>query len=98
MVDKQGDLLFLETTSQLPRRNGLDTISAYKDFFNTNQKLQVFAKQAKFVKGMDNCEVITEVLDIITQEYEACVLYNIKEPEKAIADAEKAVNVLLRTY
>jgi multiple sugar transport system substrate-binding protein len=47
---------------------------------------------------MDNCEVITEVLDIITQEYEACVLYNIKEPEKAIADAEKAVNVLLRTY
>ena len=98
MVDEQGDLLFLETTNQLPRRNGLDTISAYKDFFNTNQKLQVFAKQAKFVKGMDNCEVITEVLDIITQEYEACVLYNIKKPQKAIADAEKAVNVLLRTY
>ena len=95
MVDKKGDLLFLESTKQLPRRKGLDTIKAYENFFNENQRLQVFVEQAKYIRGMDNCEVITEVLDIITQEYEACVIYNMKEPEKAIADAEKAVNVLL---
>ena len=95
MVDKKGDLLFLESTKQLPRRKGLDTIKAYENFFNENQRLQVFVEQAKYIRGMDNCEVITEVLDIITQEYEACVIYNMKEPEKAIADAEKAVNILL---
>ena len=62
-----------------------------------NQQLKVFAEQAKYIRGIDNCEVITEVLDIITQEYEACILYNLKEPEVAIADAEKAVNILLRS-
>ena len=96
MADKKGDLLFLQTTKQLPRRKGLDTIKSYENFFNDNQRLLVFAEQAKYIRGMDNCEVITEVLDIITQEYEACVMYNMKEPEEAIADAEKAVNIILR--
>ncbi|MCD4695847.1 MAG: extracellular solute-binding protein, partial [Bacteroidales bacterium] len=95
MVDTQGDSLFLVLSNQLPRRAGIDTIATFQDFFSNNPKLKVFAQQAKHVKGIDNCEVITEVLDIISQEYEACVLYNIKTPEKAIADAEKAVNVLL---
>jgi multiple sugar transport system substrate-binding protein len=95
MADKKGDLLFLQTTKQLPRRKGLDTIKAYENFFNENQRLKVFIDQAKYIRGIDNCEVITEVLDIITQEYEACVIHDIKEPEKAIADAERAVNILL---
>ncbi len=55
-----------------------------------------FAKQIPFLKGVDNCEEIVEVLDIISQEYEACVVYGKKTPEKAIADAESAVNVLLK--
>jgi multiple sugar transport system substrate-binding protein len=95
MVDKNGDLFFLQSTKQLPRRKGLDTIKAYENFFYENQRLQAFVEQAKYIRGMDNCEVITEVFDIITQEYEACVLYDMKEPEKAIADAERAVNILL---
>jgi len=96
MVDARGDSLFLALSNQLPRRKGIDTIAMYQDFFRNNPKLKVFAQQAKHVKGIDNCEVITEVLDIISQEYEACVLYNLKSPEQAINDAEKAVNVLLR--
>ncbi len=96
MVDIRGDSLFLALSNQLPRRKGIDTIAVFQDFFKNNPKLNVFAQQAKHVKGIDNCEVITEVLDIISQEYEACVLYNLKSPEQAINDAEKAVNVLLR--
>jgi multiple sugar transport system substrate-binding protein len=96
MVDNHGDSLFLALSKQLPRRKGIDTIVMYQKFFKNNPKLKVFAEQAKYVKGIDNCEVITEVLDIISQEYEACVLYNLKSPEKAIDDAEKAVNILLR--
>jgi len=95
MVDEEGDLLFIQMTKQLPRRQGLDTLSAYSGFFDENPRSRVFAEQAKYVRGIDNCEVITEVFDVITQEYEACVLYNMKEPEEAIADAEKAVNVIL---
>ena len=43
-----------------------------------------FAKQLPYIKGVDNCEVIVEVLDIISQEYESCVVYGKKTPEKAI--------------
>jgi multiple sugar transport system substrate-binding protein len=57
--------------------------------------LMTFARQIPFIKEVDNCEVIVEVLDIISQEYEACVVYGKKTPEKAIQEAEKAVNVLL---
>lgn len=96
MVNQDGDLKFLQTTNQLPRRQGLDTLPGFREYFQENPKLKVFAEQAKFVKGVDNSEVMTEVFDIISQEYEACVLYQIKSPEEAIADAEEAVNVLLR--
>jgi multiple sugar transport system substrate-binding protein len=95
LVDKKGDLQLLEVTGQLPRRKGLDTDPFYTDFFKKNPMLIPFAKQVSFVKGVDNCEVIVEVLDIISQEYEACVVYGMKTPEKAIRDAEYAVNVLL---
>lgn len=95
MIDKNGDMQLLEISGQLPRRKNLDTDPFYKDFFKKNPMLLPFAKQIPFVKGIDNCESIVEVLDIISQEYEACVVYGKKTPEKAIEDAEKAVNVLL---
>lgn len=96
MVGREGDLKFLETTYQLPRRQGLDSIPEFQAFFDDNPRLRVFAQQAKHIRGVDNCEVLTEVFDIISQEYEACVLYQVKSPEQAVADAEQAVNVLLR--
>ena len=96
MINEEGDLQFLERTNQLPRRQGLDSIPDFQSFFAQNPRLKIFAEQAKNVKGVDRSEVLTEVFDIISQEYEACVLYQIKTPEEAIAAAERAVNVLLR--
>jgi multiple sugar transport system substrate-binding protein len=37
-----------------------------------------------------------EVFDIISQEYEACVIYGRKTPEAAVKDAADAVDVLLK--
>ncbi|MEZ4763359.1 MAG: hypothetical protein R3C26_09230 [Calditrichia bacterium] len=54
-----------------------------------------FAKQAQFVRGTDPCPVLKEVFDIISQEYEACVIYGVKTPENAVADAAQAVRLLL---
>jgi multiple sugar transport system substrate-binding protein len=96
MMSEEGDLQFLQATNQLPRRRGLDDLPGFQDFFAQNPKLQAFAEQARYVKGADICESLIEVLDIISQEYEACVLYQMKTPEEAVADAERAVNVLLR--
>jgi multiple sugar transport system substrate-binding protein len=96
LVDEEGDLQFLKATNQLPRRKELDELPAFQEYFAQNPRMGVFAEQARHVRGVDNCEVLTEVFDIISQEYEACVLYQIKTPEEAVADAERAVNVLLR--
>jgi multiple sugar transport system substrate-binding protein len=95
MIDKKGDLQLLSLTGQLPRRKDLESDPFFEHYFRTNQLMMPFARQLPFVKGVDNCEVIVEVLDIISQEYEACVVYGKKTPAQAIADAESAVNVLL---
>jgi multiple sugar transport system substrate-binding protein len=95
MIDKKGDLDLLQTTGQLPRRKNLQTDLFYNGYFKDNPMMVPFAKQLPYVKGVDNCEVIVEVLDIISQEYEACVVYGKKTPANAIRDAETAVNVLL---
>ncbi len=95
MLSEEGDLKFLEMTNQLPRRKQMDELPAFQAFFESNPLMKVFAGQARHVKGADVCESLIEVFDIISQEYEACVLYQVKTPEQAIADAERAVNVLL---
>ncbi len=96
LIDKEGDKKLLEFTTQLPNRKNLVTDSVFKEYFKIHPKMKTFAQQANYVKGVDNCEVIVEVFDIISQEYEACVIYNKKTPEKAIADAAKAVDNLLK--
>jgi multiple sugar transport system substrate-binding protein len=96
LINKEGDLQLLQVTGQFPRRKNLLTDPYYNAFLQANPMLVPFVKQLPFLKGDDNCEVIVEVLDIISQEYEACVVYGKKTPEKAIADAETAVNVLLK--
>ena len=95
LVNKEGDKKLLETTTQLPNRKNLETDEFFQDYFETHPKMMAFAKQANYVKGVDNCEIIVEVFDIISQEYEACVIYNKKTPEEAIEDAARAVDNLL---
>jgi len=95
LIDKEGDKKLLEITNQLPNRKDIETEEMFQDYFEKNPKMKTFARQANYVKGVDNSEIIVEVFDIISQEYEACVIYNKKTPEKAIADAAKAVDNLL---
>lgn len=95
MMSEQNDLLFLETTNQLPRRKGIDTAQFFKNYFSTNPEMKNFANQSRYIRGSDISPYMIEVFDILSQEYEACVIYGKKSPEDAIRDAEKAVNVLL---
>jgi multiple sugar transport system substrate-binding protein len=95
MISKENDLKFMEVTSQIPRRKNLFKDEFFKDYFDRNPKMIPFAKQAEFVRGTDVCSVLKEIFDIISQEYEACVIYGIKTPEQAIADAASATQLLL---
>jgi multiple sugar transport system substrate-binding protein len=82
LVDKKGDLQLLSVTGQLPRRKNLESDPFIATISRTNPLMMPFAKQLPFVKGVDNCEVIVEVLDIISQEYEECVVYGKKTPAR----------------
>lgn len=93
-LNEKNDLKFLEITNQLPRRKNLDKNPLYESYFKKNPKMKIFAEQAKYVKGTDQSTVLKEVFDIISQEYEACVIYGKKTPQEALNDAEKAVNLL----
>lgn len=94
MVSRENDLRLLEITNQLPRRKHLDTDPFFAKYFKEHPKMEIFGKQADFVKGTDASPVLKEVFDLISQEYEACVVYGKKSPEQALSDAEKAVNLL----
>jgi len=93
-LSEENDLKLLEITNQLPRRKNIDKNSLYQNYFKKNPKMKIFAEQAKFVKGTDQSPVLKEVFDIISSEYEACVIYGVKSPEQALSDAEKSVNLL----
>ena len=94
MITKKSDLEFLKISSQLPRRKNLDTDPYFEEYFKDNPKMIPFAKESRFVRGTDEVLYLKEVFDLISQEYEACVVYGKKTPEEALNDAEKAVNLL----
>jgi multiple sugar transport system substrate-binding protein len=96
LISKEGDLDLLRITGQFPRRKNISSDPAFENFLKENPGLKPFAMQADFIRGVDNNPNIVEVFDIISQEYEACVLYGRKTPEKAIQDAADAVDVLLK--
>ena len=90
-----GDLRLLTTSHQLPRRTDLLTNPLFGAYFEEHPRMRGFAAQANHIVGVGPEPLIVEVLDIISQEYEACVLYGAKQPGAAIRDAARAVDVLL---
>ena len=95
IISKEGDFELLKMTNQIPRRKDLTSDKEFADFFNDNPKMQIFAVQAKYVKGPDNCPVLKEVFDAISQQFEECVVYGRKSPEEAVKDAAENVNLIL---
>ena len=94
MLSTEADRDFLQLSGQFPHRKDINTNPLFLDYLAQHPKLVAFAKQTKYLRGMDSAPFMKEVLDIISQEYEACVVYGKKSPEDAIADAAKAVDLL----
>ncbi len=94
ILSPEADKDFLEISGQIPRRNDLDTNPLFLSYLESHPQLMPFALQAKYVRGIDSQTHMKEVLDLISQEYEACVVYGKKDPREAIQDAAKAVELL----
>ena len=96
LINKRNDLRLLQISTQLPRRKKLFTDRQYSDYFQQNPKMIPFALQAQYVRGTDACPQLKEIFDIISQEYEACVIYGVKSSAQAVHDAAQATRVLLK--
>ncbi len=94
ILSPEADKDFLEISGQMPRRKDLDTNPLFLSYLESHPQLMPFAMQAKYVRGIDSETHMKEVLDLISQEYEACVVYGKKDPREAIQDAAKAVELL----
>lgn len=94
MISIEGDLEFLKLSQQLPRRKDLSSNIDFVDYFEKNPAMQPFQLQSRYLRGIDSSPNMKEVLDLISQEYEMCVVFGLKSPENAIKDAADAVNLL----
>jgi len=95
LVSREADLKLLELTDQLPLRKGLLGDPLYAPYFARNPFMVRFASQASLVRGTDTSPVLKEIFDIISNEFEACVVYGVKTPERAIADAAAQARLVL---
>ncbi len=95
LVSEESDRMLLDMTAQLPIRNGLLEKEVFKEFFEANPELKVFANQVSYAVGVDRTIYLQEIFDIISQEFDAACVHRVKTPSEGIRDAAKRVRLLL---
>jgi multiple sugar transport system substrate-binding protein len=95
LISEKADHLLLELTSQIPIRKNLTTDSLYADYFSKNPGMIKFAEQATFTRGVDGASELKEIFDAISQEFEACCVFDARSPEKAIHQAAARSQVII---
>ncbi len=96
LIRKQSDFYLLDLTSQLPYRRGILSDTLFKSYFKKNPLMIRFAEQANYTRATDSTPVLKELFDAISQEFEACVLYQAKTPEKAVEDMINRMKLVLQ--
>lgn len=87
LLKAEHDMLLLKITDQIPVRGDLLTNPMFAGYFKDNPKMVKFAQQAIVTRGVDAAPDLKEILDAISQEYEACAVYGRITPEEAVRNA-----------
>jgi multiple sugar transport system substrate-binding protein len=95
MTTKRNDLRLLEITSQLPIRASMLEDEVFADYFGRHPQMVRFAEQVLGARSVDSVSELKEIFDIITQEFEASVIFNLKSPEQAVQDAAQRSQTIL---
>jgi len=95
MISAESDLRLVQIASQLPVRKNVTTNPLFVEHFRTHPKLAKFAEQLAYTRSVDSSAVLKEVLDAISQEYEACAIYGVKTPAQAVHDAAERAEVIV---
>lgn len=95
LVGAEHDLLLLEIANQIPVRGDLLTNPLFADFFRRNPMMIKFAEQAVYTRGVDAAPDLKEILDALSQEYEACAVYGIHSPDEATRQAVRRAQLIV---
>ena len=93
LVSPEADRLLIETTRQIPIREGLLDDPQLDGFFAANPFMRRFAEQAPRTRGVDAIASLPEVLDAVAQSYERAI-YGVETPAEAVASAEERIRVI----
>lgn len=95
LVQPRNDLMLLSITDQIPIRGDLLTNPLFAAYFKRNPKMVKFAEQAMYTRSIDSGPDMKEILDAISQEYEACAVYGKITPSQAVSDAMKRTTMIV---
>ncbi len=95
LIKAEHDLLLLEIANQIPVRGDLLENPVFSEYFDRNPMMVAFAEQAVFTRGVDEVADLKEILDAISQEYEAAAVYGRRSPEEAVRNAARRASVII---
>jgi multiple sugar transport system substrate-binding protein len=95
LVQPRNDLMLLRITDQIPIRGDLLKNPLFAGYFKRNPKMVKFAEQALYTRSIDSGPDMKEILDAISQEYEACAVYSKITPSQAVTDAMKRTTMIV---
>ncbi|MDX1741966.1 MAG: extracellular solute-binding protein, partial [Rhodothermales bacterium] len=94
LVSKDADLALLESTKQIPVRKELLTDSTFAEFFIANPIVRPFAEQAPRTRGEDAVDSLQEILDAISQEFEAASVFGVYSPAEGTRRAIERIKLI----
>jgi multiple sugar transport system substrate-binding protein len=95
LITAEHDLALLEIANQIPVRGDLLTNPLFSDFFTRDPDMMLFAEQAIYTRSVDEVADLKEILDALSQEYEAAAVYGRRLPEVAIRNAARRAELII---
>jgi len=94
LTTRAADRTLLEMTDQIPLRHDVAHDPAFSAFFAAHPLVAAFARQSARVLPLDDSPHIVQILDYLSQQYEASAMYGLLPPEAAVDDtADYVANV-----
>lgn len=98
LTSPEADRLLVETSAQLPYRRGLSNDPRFAQAIGRWKALAPYAALVERARDLDASQDAVEVLDILSEAYEASAIFGKKPPREAVHAAAEEAKELLRDH
>jgi len=95
LISKQADMNMLRITRQIPLRGDLLTDPDFLDYFASDPKLSVFARQAAYTRSVDAVPDLKRLFDALSRRFERSAVYGKDDLDSAVDDLISEMNRIL---